>query len=352
MSVLQLRRDMVVVEEEPAVEIETPFPLRTIDAEVTDVTDIEEVDADDDERPRKSFFQVVRWWFNVAAVAVAILVYPVGIMMASDVGDSRITSMVDRTKWTAPWAGGAAMILERHFGELGWASDSPSWAPMARLTGKPAFQTAMASAMGEFVGLVHTQITAAGQDDPDLAAAARLVSASSTGVQLRAARDALVNYDRRMRRRSTAPSSTPAQLAGQLALIETWAAKSQTEIAASAAVLGGSPIDDQATRAVYAAKGRAMAAWVFLDTMHWPDNTKAAAARSTALEAWRTAAQFHPLVVLNGSPDGSLLGNHAVAMGFLVTQAQKATQDFIAAVEAPAAAPGIANNAAPMSVLK
>jgi hypothetical protein len=348
MSVLQLRRDMVVVEEEPAVEIETPFPLRTIDAEVTD---IEEIDEGHDERPRKSFFQVVRWWFNVAAVAIAILAYPAGIVMASDVGDSRITSMVDRTKWTAPWAGAAAVLMERHFGALGWASDSPSWAPMARLTGKPAFQTAMASAIGEFVGLVHTQVTAAGQDDPDLAAAARLVSASSTSVQLRAARDALVNYDRRMRRRSTAPSSTPAQLAGQLALIETWAAKSQTEIAASAAVLGGSPIDDEATRAVYAAKGRAMAAWVFLDTMQWSDNTKAAAARSTALEAWRTAAQFHPLVVLNGSPDGSLFGNHAVAMGFLVNQAQKATQDFIAAVEAPAAAPGMAN-AAPMSVLK
>jgi len=351
MSVLQLRRDMVVVEEEPAVEIETPFPLRTIDAEVTDVTDIEEVDDGYDEHPRRSFFQVLRWWFNAAVVVVAVLAYPVATMMASDVGDSRITSMVDRTKWTAPWAGGAAMLVERHFGELGWASDSPSWAPMARLTGKPAFQAAMAGAIGEFVALAHTQAAAAGQDDPDLAAAARLVSASSTGVQLRAARDALVNYDRRMRRRSTAPSSTPAQLAEQLALIDTWAVKSQTEIAASAAVIGGSPIDDQATRAVYAAKGRAMAAWMFLDTMHWPDNTKAAAARSAALEAWRAAAQFHPLVVLNGSPDGSVFGNHAVAMGFLITQAQKATEDFLAAAGAPAAAPGIAN-AAPKSVLK
>jgi hypothetical protein len=285
-------------------------------------------------------------------VAAVILAYPVATMMASDVGDSRITSMVDRTKWTAPWAGGAAVLIERHFGELGWASDSPSWAPMARLTGKPAFQTAMAGAIGEFVALENTQTATVGQDDPDLAAAARLISANSTGVQLRAARDALVNYDRRMRRRSTAPSSTPAQLVGQLALIDTWAVKSQTEIAASAAVLGGSPIDDEATRAVYAAKGRAMAAWIFLDTMNWPDNTKAAAARSTALEAWRAAAQFHPLVVLNGSPDGSLFGNHPVAMGFLVNQAQKATQDFIAAIDPPVTAPGIANNVAPKSVLK
>jgi hypothetical protein len=285
-------------------------------------------------------------------VAAAILAYPVATVMASDIGDSRITGMVDRTKWTAPWAGAAATLMEKHFNQLGWASDSPSWAPMARLTAKPAYQAAMAGAVGEFITLAHKQSASAGREDPDLSAAARLVSANSTGVRLRAARDALVNYDRRMRRRSTAATATPAQLAEQLALLDAWAVESQAEIAASAAVLGGSPIDDEATRAVYGAKGRAMAAYVFLDTMHWPDNANAASARSAALEAWRAAAQFHPLIVLNGSPDGSLFGNHAASMGFLVAQAQKATEDFLAALGSPPPAQPVVADAAPVSAAR
>lgn len=352
MSVLHLRRDMVVVEEEEekAVEIDTPFPLRTIDVEVTDA---EEVAAPEhEEHTGKSFFQVVRWWANVAIVIVAILAYPVGIMMASDVGDGRVTSMVDRTKWTAPWAGAAATLTERHFNELGWASDAPSWTPMARLTGKPAYQSAMAGAVGEFITLVRAQSAASGEMDADLSAAARLVNINSTGIQLRAARDALVNYDRRMRRRSAAPVSTPAQLSEQLALIDSWAVKSQMEIAASSAVIGGSPIDDEATRAVYSAKGRAMAAYIFIDTMSWPENAKAAEARSAALEAWRAAAQFHPLVVFNGSPDGSIFGNHAASMGFLIGQAQKATENFLLVAGAAAKPASNVASAAPATAVK
>jgi len=355
MSVLQLRRDMVVVEEETAVEIETPFPLRTIDAEDADVAEVTEIeeDGETDERPRRSFLQTVRWWFNVAIVVVAVLAYPVAILMASDVGDGRIASAVDRTKWTTPWTGAAATLMEKHFNELGWVTDAPSWAPIARLTGKPAYQAAMASSIGEFVSLESKQASSLGQADPDLYAAARLISANSTGVQLRAARDALLNYDRRMRRRSAPPAWSPVQFAEQIAVLDAWAVKSQTEIAASAAVLGGSPIDDQATRAVYSAKGRAMAAYVFLDTMNWPESARATEARSAALEAWKAAAQFHPLFVLNGSPDGSLFGNHPASMGFLISQAQRATAEFRASVETPARlASPLAASAVPVSVVK
>jgi hypothetical protein len=350
MSVLQLRRDMVVVEEEPAVEIDKPFPLRTIeaDAEVAEVTEIEPEEIE--ESPRKSLFKVMRWWLNVVIVVIAILAYPVAIMMASDVGDSRVAGIVDRTKWTAPWAGAAATVLEKHFNDLGWASDAPSWTPMARLTAKPAYQTAMAGSVGEFVTLQNKQATLSGEADPDLSVAARLVSGGSTAIQLRAARDALVNYDRRMRRRSAAPVASPAQLAEQLALIDTWAVKSQTEIAASAAL--GGLIDNEATRSVYAAKGRAMAAYLFLDAMSWPESAKAAEARSAALEAWRAAAQFHPVIVLNGSPDGSVLGNHAASMGFLIAQAQKASSDFKAAVGAEPNPSPILANAGPVGLIK
>jgi hypothetical protein len=350
MSVLQLRRDMVVVEEEAAVEIDKPFPLRTIDAD--EVAEVTEIELDEhEERPRRSLLKAIRWWLNAAIVGMALLAYPAAILTASDVGDGQVGVGVDRTKWTAPWAGAAATLLQRHFDELGWASDAPSWTPMARLTAKPAYQAAMAGAVGEYVALRNAQAASQGEADSDLSVASRLVSATSTAIQLRAARDALLNYDRRMRRRSAAVVSSPTQSADQLALIDKWASKSQTEIAAAAAV-GGGFIDQEATRAVYAAKGRAMAAYVFLDAMSWPDSSKAAEARSTALEAWRAAAQFHPMIVLSGSADGSLFGNHAASMGFLIAQAQRATSDFRAAVAAQLAAPSVLANAAPASMVK
>ena len=227
--------------------------------------------------------------------------------------------MVDRTGWTAPWAGGAATLMEKHFNQLGWASDAPAWAPMARLTAKPAYQSAMAGAIGEFLTLVNAQASAwRVEGSGSCRCCAPGFASTSTGVQLRAARDALVNYDSRLRRRGAATGSRrPAQLVEQLALIDSWAVKSQAEIAASAAMLGGSPIDESATVAVYCAKGSAMAAFVFLDTMHWPEDAKAAAAaRNAALEAWKEAAEFHPLIVLNGSPDGSAVRQPRRVDGF------------------------------------
>jgi hypothetical protein len=344
MSVLHLRRDMVVVEEEPVVEIETPLPLRTIDAEVTEIG---QPDNDAEEAPRKSIFSRLRFWFNALIVATILAAYPVMVVFSSDVGDRNVSGMVDRTGWAAPWAGGAATLMEKHFGELGWASDAPSWSPMARLTAKPAYQSAMASAIGEFMVLANAHAAALEKDDPDLAAAARLVSGSANGVQLRAARDALTNFDRRLRRRGTAFAFTTPQIGEQIALIDSWAVKSQADIAKTAAVLGGSPIDESATIAVYRAKGMAIAAFVFLDAMQWPDSAAAAAARTAALDAWKEAAEFHPLIVLNGSPDGSVLGNHAASMGFLIAQAQKATQAYMALVSSPPPVANLANAAAP-----
>lgn len=239
--------------------------------------------------------------------------------------------------------------MERHYSHLGWASDAADWTPMARLSAKPALQHAMAESIGEYINLMSRNAAADGHPDADLSAAARLVNVNSTGVQLRAARDALVNYDRRERRRGAIENADPARLAAQLQLVGVWAARSQAEIARVAAMTGGGPIDRSATQAVYAAKGRAQAAVAFVGAMHWPEDAKTVAARNAALTAWTAAAEFHPLLVLNGSPDGSVFGNHAASMGFLVAQAQTATADYLGAIEASAAA-GMPDVATPVAI--
>lgn len=348
MSVLKLRRDMVVVDEKPpadtVAEIDTPFPLRKIEPEDATIIEgkineaSEEHEGDVEEHHDKTFFQHVRFWFNAAVIVAAVGAYPAMVVASSDVGDHNIGGVANRADWTAPWVGGVSALMERHFNELGWASDAPAWSPMARLTAKPAYQAAMASSLGDFTRLANTQAIAEGRSDADLEAASRLLSPASTGIQLQAARDALMNYDRRLRRRDVSSVSTQIQVSEQLALVSAWAATSQQEIAASAASVGGNPIDEDATRAVYSAKGRAIVAFTILDSLQWPETSAAAKAREAALAAWKSAAQFHPLVVLNGDPDGSLFGNHPASMGFLIGQAQKATDEFLAALAPPVVA--------------
>lgn len=349
MSVLKLRRDMVVVEEPPAEEpasaravseIEKPFPLRKIVREDEDLIEAELTEQPEEpehhERHQKTFFEHVRFWFNSVAIVAALAAYPAMVVAASDVGDGQLAGVVDRAEWAAPWTGGAAALMQQHVEHLGWASDAQAWEPMARLTAKPAFQSALAASLGAVVKLQNDQAIASGRADADLEAAARLISADASGVQLSAARDALVNYDARLKRRDVDVAVRPEQVAAQLMMFNGWASESQAAIRATAASVGGSPMDEDATRAVYAAKGRAMVAFTMLEALDRPKGAEAAAARDRAADAWKKVAQFHPLVVLNGDPDGSVFGNHPAAVGYLLTQAEAATAAF-AAVVSPAA---------------
>ncbi len=357
MSVLKLRRDMVVVEEEVSKtsdkDTDRPFPLRRIEADPIDVIEGELVSPEADEPdvefvPQKTFFQHVGFWLKTTAIVAVLGAYPVMVFAASDVGDRNLSSLVDRSAWAAPWAGGAAVLMQQHFEELGWAGDAAAWEPMARLTAKPAYQEAMAQSLGAVIALANAQAIAEERPDADLEAAAQLVSGASTGVELRAARDALVNYDRGLKRRDVEVVSSPETLAGQLDLMSGWAAQSRAAIIASAASVGGNPMDEDATRAVYMAKGQAVVAFLMLEALDWPQTPAGVAARANAAEAWKAVAEFHPLVVLNGDADGSIFGNHPAAAGFLLTQAEAATTALMAELPAakPALAPPVATTAA------
>lgn len=322
MSVLQLRRDMVVAEE-PVIEIETPFPLVTVDGAANESIE------PGNRRAGRSFARRLGRALRLLILFALIALYPALVVFSSQVGDRDVAQVVDRTQWSAPWAGAAATLLEHHYRGLGWASDAPGWAPMGLLTAKPAYQSALAESVGEYVSLTARQSAARGLPDADLEAASRLLNANTTGAQLRAARDALVAYDGRIKGRSGEPGMTPAEIDARFSLIQQWGERSQAELVLTASMVGGSPFDEAATRAVYAAKGRAQAAYLFLDTIAWPDDSRARAARSEALAAWQAAARFHPVFVFNGEPDGALFGNHASSLSFLVGRALTATESYL-----------------------
>ncbi|MEY2758997.1 MAG: hypothetical protein RIR33_2775 [Pseudomonadota bacterium] len=351
MSVLKLRRDMVVADHAPAAEkageTDRPFPLRQIEPEPESIIEGTIASAPNDETHEaeahgRTLFEHIKFWVNASVITALLAAYPAAVVASSDIGDRDFDRLVNRADWAVPLVGAAAMLMEDHFNQLGWATDSEAWEPMARLTGKPAYQTALAGALGDVLRLADQHAVSAGREDVDLSAAARLVSDDATGIQLRAARDALVNYDRRLRRRDAATDLTAAQTAEQLALISAWAAMSQSGIVTSASTIGGSPMDEEATRAVYAAKGRATVSWLILATLNWPDRPDVAKARDDALKAWRAVAEFHPLIVFNGDADGSLFGNHPASMSFLIGQAETATRALRNLVETPAVAQTVA----------
>ncbi len=129
-------------------------------------------------------------------------------------------------------------------------------------------------------------------------------------------------------------ASTPhADRATSSRLINAWAGKSQTELAAAAQDTEGGPLNTPATQAVYAGQGQGHGG--LHRARHDALGRRTPRSRPSALPrsaAWKDVAEFHPVFVLNGSPDGSLFGNHATSMGFLIGRAQKATDEFAAAV--------------------
>lgn len=329
MSVMHLRRDRAT-EEEPVVEIETPFPLRKLEVATNDADVVETQVVVEPAKSKKSLSKRIAGWTRMALGLGVLSAAPILMAMSADVGDRDMEARIDRTQWSSPMAGSAATLIDLHYNDLGWASDAPSWTPMGWLTAKPAYQSSMAEALGEYVNLVSRQAAAAGTPDSDLEATARLLTASSTGIQMRAARDALVSYDGRMRRHSGEGQGTQENLFARLALIQTWTARSEGELIRTTDLIGGNPLDEVATTAVYAAKARAQVAYLFIESLPWPQEQKATNARAEALAAWKAAAEFHPVVVMNGSPDGAVFGNHAASMGFLLSRAKTATDNYMA----------------------
>lgn len=348
MSVLQLRRKVMPDEEllfepqaEPVLEIDKPFPLRTFHptpkAETVSIPlepdhfAAEDADHEAHDAPRPIFTKL-RVYSALLAVLAAASAYPVLMIADSRLGDRVSSVEFDRSQWTLPWTGATAALIDEQVNEVGWVSDAPNWSPAARLTAKPVFQSALAESLGEYFALAAATLHADTPVDVDLKAAARLAHSSSTASELRAAYESISSYDRRLRRLSATAKWSRADVPRQFDLFRRWADTSQTELTAASRSATGSPIDSSATAAVYAAKARALATYLFLAALDWPEEAEALAARAAALDAWKAAAEFHPLIVFNASPDGWLLGNHATSMAFLIGDAREKTAALEAAI--------------------
>jgi len=124
----------------------------------------------------------------------------------------------------------------------------------------------------------------------------------------------LLNLIGALRRRDAATDFS-VRVSEELALLSTWATTSQQSVIASTAAIGGSPTDEEATRAVYAAKGRATVAFLMLDSPNWPEALNFQGARRGAV-GLEGRCRIPSVVASTADPDGSLFGNHPAAMSY------------------------------------
>ncbi|MBI1340663.1 hypothetical protein GC169_10720 [bacterium] len=347
MAVLHLRRSMVVDGE---VEADRTRPKRpeTITVEPSEVRAPPSAVASRARKPvRKRPTRPLSRLFLAAAATLVLGAYPLAAILSSDVGE-RIDAPIDRTQWAAPWAGAIAGLLKLHDERLGWANAAPSWSPEARLTAKPAYQAAMVRAVGQFATLAASQRAAQDAPDPNLEAASRLLTGLSGPDQIRAARDALAQFDLGERRRTAESLTTLADASARLRLIASWALDARADASAAASRAGGLPFDRDATIAVYAAKGRAQAAMTILEALDRPNTVAVASARERALASWEQVVDFRPLIVMNGAPDSLIGASHAAAIVYLLSDAEAATDAYARAVfdtGRTGDAPGLINGA-------
>ena len=267
---------------------------------------------------------------------VCFLIYWVAAFMSNRISDDLNYPENIRQTWSSPWAGVSASIIEREYTENVWSPSAHDWTPVARLTGMPSWQTGLAEAIGQHAALASEQvIISEGESDADLATAARLLSGSVNETELRAAREAFVSYDGRVRRHRVSDDVSAVEFVQRLNLMASWASGSSRELLDVFHTADAWPLDDHAVVSIYRARARAYVAHRLISAVdsHYRDQTSVY--REAALGAWARAAQFSPLLVVNGNPDSLFFSSHAASMRSLLIEAENATQAYAEAITPP-----------------
>jgi hypothetical protein len=240
----------------------------------------------------------------------------------------------------------AAALIDREVDKNGWPANDPFFLPGAALDNMPSFQIGIIAALGRFAVEMTDQLgrtRGSSQADPDLDKAAGLLKYSptvwifdpstswaptaSSESQYRAARRALLSYNEKLAAKQGVFERRADNL---LSTLDRFAA----DIGSQSAILdqeirdhSGDFVDFHADNVFYAAKGR-LYAYALLFRALGQDFAKVIADRDLT-EVWKQAeeslmeaATLHPLIVINGVPDGILLPNHLAAEGFFLMRAR------------------------------
>ena len=274
------------------------------------------------------------------AVIALVCFYPAMIVASHQINDEPVILAAD-TPWSSPETGVIINLIGREIEGPGWAGDKAGWHPQARLTALPAWQEAMSTSLSQYARLMAGKAqTNDGNADPDLSAAARLLTPESGLDQtprLTAAAEALARYEGRLERDlATAPRGFQ-DFVDELALYASWADASGDALRARIGTREGWPAADEDVEAFYAARAHAQVASQLLaaSVIAEPEMAMRPAVqeRLDQMEAsWRRAAELNPVLVSSQAGDARLMADHLAMMAFYIGEAGEATKALGAAL--------------------
>ncbi|WP_374631634.1 DUF2333 family protein [Ferrovibrio sp.] len=291
-----------------------------------------------------------RWplFAAIAVVAIFGLYYPVGMLLTHKIDDDLAykPTAVDQVGGGSHAVAIAAELIEREIKINGWVANDPFFQPGSMLDNMPNFQLGMLHAMGRFAFELVDQLgrtRGSSQTDRDLQEAAGLLQYSgtkwffdfSTSVlptaksedQYAKAVSALRNYNIRLGQGNAIFERRADNLLSALDRISLDLGSSSAAL--DKRIIDGSPLwlDFESDDLFYSVKGQAYAYYLILrelkrDYANIVRDRELSATWDQMLSSFAAAAGLHPLVVVNGKPDGLLLPNHLASMGFHILRAR------------------------------
>ncbi|MEO9969652.1 MAG: hypothetical protein ABJG15_07460 [Hyphomonadaceae bacterium] len=276
---------------------------------------------------------------KILLVIGIIAAYPATVIMNHQINDDPVSLETGR-HWAAGDIGVSATLLGRELDGPGWASDRHPWHPQAQLTALPAWQEGLRASIADHARLTLTALE--GQRDQDLVAAERLLNFDDSlkaTPRLQAAREALMRYDDRVAGGVAGSPQGLDFLKLEMDMTLGWAAQAGLELSDISTPGDGWLASREAVAAVYHGKARAHAAHELLSAIKTREiatleRHSAVTEIDVALNKWRSAANLKPLFVSNQGSDGLIGANHPAILAFRLSEAQTATVDAIAKLNA------------------
>jgi len=291
-----------------------------------------------------------RWplYAAIAVVAILGLYYPVGMLLTHKIDDDLAykPASVDQVAGGSHAVAVAADLIEREIKTNGWVANDPFFMPGSMLDNMPNFQLGMVHALGRFAFELVDQLgrtRGSSQTDRDLQEAAGLLQYSGTKWifdfstsllptaksedQYAKAVRALRSYNVRLGEGSAIFERRADNLLSALDRIALDLGSSSAAL--DKRIIDGSPLwfDFESDDLFYSVKGQAYAYYLILrelkrDYANIVRDKELAASWDQMLASFAAAAGLHPLIVVNGDPDGLILPNHLASMGFHVLRAR------------------------------
>ena len=290
-----------------------------------------------------------RWAIIVLVIlAVLILYYPVGMMLAHRINDD-LSFVPAESMQSSGGSRAVAMttaMIDREVSETKWVANTPFLFPSSMLDNMPNFQMGLMYAISRFaieMTDVLGRTRGSSQVDPDLDKASGLLKydgtiwlwepstsfmpTASAEKQYLAGMNALMRYNKRLAEKQTVYDRRADNLIAFLDRVGADLGSASAALDQRAMESNAAWFDTRADDVFYATKGRLYGYTMILQEIGADFTTvieekKVGKAWQQMLDSLRTAASMDPLIISNGYNDDLLMPSHLAVQGFYLLRAR------------------------------